>query len=73
MNLKDIDTKYEIFGVISLDNFELGQILTFVKKRLKSIKKYQWFKFSDGEYHEIDQNEVLNNYFPLLVFYRQIN
>ena len=39
----------------------------------RSIRKYQWFKFSDGEYHEIDQNDVLNNYFSLLVFYRQIN
>ena len=29
--------------------------------------------FSSGQYEPVDQDDVLNNYFPYMVFYKQIN
>ena len=37
------------------------------------MKKNQWFKFSDGQYEAIDKEDALRNYFPYMVFYKQIN
>ena len=71
--IEDGSARFEIFAIISLDNFDLGQTQTFVKKRLKRLQKNQWFKFSDGAYQPIEETDVLENHFPILIFYKRLN
>ena len=64
---EDCGTRYEAFGIVVIDQ---GQTQTLIKKRLKSVKKNQWFLFSDGQYQPIEQEQAFSNYMPYMVFYK---
>ena len=46
--------------------------MCLVKKRLKSIWKYQWYLFDDGSYYPVNGEDALSQYSPVMLFYKQV-
>ena len=63
--------EYSAFGIIVNDPSLNGKrTLCLVKKRLRSIRKNQWYVFSDGQYYPITTKDALENYSPKMIFYK---
>ena len=68
-----LDTKYEIFGIIAIDNLKNGTYQTIVKKRNNIQKKNQWVHFIDGKFMHMTNEAALNSFHPAVLFYRIID
>ena len=45
--------------------------MILIKKRIKKLKKNQWYLFDDGLYDPVSEQTALEEYYPLMIFYKR--
>ena len=59
--------------MIVIDALQIDQNLILIKKRIKKLKKNQWYLFDDGQYDPVSEQVAIEDYYPLMIFYKRIN